>query len=98
MHKFTAPNISACDLWNMTPENFNSWRRNNDYPRIIEFLKSNLTEWMKEQQVDDDELLEFGPAIFLKPSNKIIIYELRDKNGKNSKKIKKTIHLDSKQP
>ncbi|RYA24507.1 hypothetical protein CRU96_02395 [Malaciobacter halophilus] len=94
MKKILSPNITAQDLWNKTPEEFNLWRREHDYPRIINYLKNNFTNfttWMKEEVVTDEDILEFGPAIFLKPVEKIIIYELKN-NEEVTREIRKDQH------
>jgi hypothetical protein len=63
-----APKISAAELWGMTPEVFNAWRKLNDYPRIIAFLKSffpKFSEWMDDQKISDEDLIEHTPSLFL---------------------------------
>ena len=95
MEKINAPIISANELWSKTPEEFNSWRKEHDYPRIINYLKNNLTnfeQWMKEQKVLYDDLSECGPAVFLKPSKEIIIYELKNHDDEIVKEIRKEVY------
>ena len=63
-----APKISSQQLWGMSDIDFNDWRRKNDYPRIILFLKSRLPEfesWMTEQNVTDELLIKHSPSSFL---------------------------------
>lgn len=60
-------------LWQMSDEEFNKWREQNDYPRIISFLKNKLPqfdEWMTDQKISDDLLKKYSPSTFLceKPS------------------------------
>lgn len=95
MQKVLAPSITSKELWDKTPDEFNLWRRENDYPRIINYLKNNLTnftEWMKEQQISDNDFLEFGIAIFIKPEKCIMIYELNDSNENIIHEIRKPKH------
>ena len=37
-----APIIDAKKLWEMNADDFNSWRKINDYPRIVSFFKEKL--------------------------------------------------------
>ena len=40
-------------LWQMSDVDFNNWRNQNDYPRIISFLKNKLPDfesWMEDQK------------------------------------------------
>ncbi|WP_108062257.1 potassium channel family protein [Poseidonibacter lekithochrous] len=95
MEKIKAPKIPSSDLWAKTPEEFNKWRRENDYPRIIEFLKNEIsyfTKWYALFDIKDSELLEFGPSIFLRDDELFYIYELSDDKGITSKEIRKTKH------
>lgn len=94
-NKSMAPNIPAKVLWSLSAEDFNSWRREHDFPRIINFLKKNLTnfeDWMKLQDIQDDDLLKFGPAQFLRPKKRLIIYELKDQNGSHLTEIREKMH------
>jgi len=95
IEEIQAPRITAAQLWAMSPEDFNSWRRKNDYPRIISFLKEYVAcfqEWMLEQKVTDEDLLEFAPAAFLKEVKELIIYELQDKNGDMVREIRDSLY------
>jgi len=79
----------------MTPEEFNSWRREFDYPRIISFLKDHLTcfpDWIQEQNVTDEDLLEFAPAVFLREAKNIKIYELKGNDGVRTREIRPSNH------
>ncbi len=71
IQKVPAPDLGGqgFTLWNMNAEQFNNWRRQNDYPRIVSFFKTNLdqfAEWMNAQQIDDDTLIYLSPSAFLK--------------------------------
>ncbi|MBY7771362.1 hypothetical protein KW411_21170 [Vibrio fluvialis] len=50
-------------------ERFNNWRRENDFPRIIEFLIEalpNFLDWLDSQEgLSKDELIYHGPARFI---------------------------------
>lgn len=89
-YKIKAPQITAQELWEMSPDNFNSWRREFDYPRIIAFFKENLTyfiDWLEEPFVEEQLLIDFGPALFLKENNDIKIYSLKFKDGRYETKV-----------
>lgn len=82
MKKVLAPKITASELWNKTPDEFNLWRKKYDYPRIIKYLKNdltNFTKWMEEEKITDNDFLDFGISIFIKPKQIIMIYKLKDK-------------------
>ncbi len=66
-------------MWKMSKEEFNEWRRVNDYPRIISFLKKKLLsfdEWMIEQSVSDDLLIKYSPATFLRDRPIFYLYNV----------------------
>lgn len=50
-------------------ERFNNWRRENDFPRIVEFLIEalpNFLDWLDSQEgLSKDELIYHGPARFI---------------------------------
>lgn len=60
--------MEANDLWRLPPNQFNEWRRNNDYPIIFEAFESNLphfSEWMKETEITKEMMFEHGLGIFV---------------------------------
>ncbi|WP_035650822.1 potassium channel family protein [Flavobacterium sp. ASV13] len=72
-----APKIDIKTLWEMSAHDFNSWRKIHDYPRIINFFKLRLPkfeEWMKEQSVSDEMLVEFSPSKLMQDIDKVYIY------------------------
>lgn len=76
-----APAISPLTLWNMQPEEFNDWRRKNDYPRIVNCLKNKLDffpEWMEKQGINEKVLLTHQPGIFLGDEDVIYINTIRE--------------------
>lgn len=90
-----APQIDSSQLWNMTAEDFNMWRRKNDYPRIIAFLKNKLPQfedWMSIQKVSDDILIEQSPSKFLKQEKKIFLYDILDKDQQPKRILATTEH------
>ncbi|WP_102386740.1 ion channel [Vibrio cyclitrophicus] len=90
-----APNLGVRELWSMTPEQFNQWRREHDYPRIVEYLKRELadfTDWMVNQEVTDSELIEFAPAIFLKRSNCIYVCDFECKDSEMLREVRYSKH------
>lgn len=72
-----APKIDVKILWEMSAHDFNSWRKVHDYPRIINFFKLRLpkfVEWMKDQSVSDEMLIEFSPSKLMQDIDKVYIY------------------------
>jgi uncharacterized protein YjbI with pentapeptide repeats len=60
------PNESIYELWEMEPEEFNQWRRDNDLPKLLEFFKEALPhfeEWQTVNVIDD--------ATFLAPTGQV---------------------------
>jgi len=44
------------DLWSLTPDEFNQWRKENDLPRLLAFFKGYLpffSEWLDEFGITD---------------------------------------------
>jgi hypothetical protein len=71
-----APIIDPNYLWNLSPDEFNQWRREYDFPRIIKYCKLKLNkfkEWQRYFDISDDDMLLFGPGIFLKPEREWFI-------------------------
>jgi len=78
-----APRIDAKKLWEMNADDFNSWRKIYDYPRIISFFKEKLPffkEWMSNQLVSDDMLIEYSPSKLIQEVDKVYIYNLYRQN------------------
>jgi len=74
-----APKKSPQELWNMNYTDFNNWRDENDYPRIIEYLKKKLPEfidWMADQKVSDELLIKYTPSFFIKEESFIYLYKV----------------------
>ncbi len=47
--------MNATELWQLSPEQFNEWRRENDYPLIWDLLVASLphfSDWMAEQKIE----------------------------------------------
>lgn len=85
-----APEIDAKTLWKLSPDEFNEWRKKNDYPRIIAFLKLKLPsfeEWMQDQNITDDILIEFSPSKLIQEIDKVYIYYLSKQDV-----LKKVVH------
>ena len=74
-----APKVDVKILWEMNADDFNSWRKINDYPRIVSFFKDKLPlfkEWMIDQSVSDDFLIEYTPSKLIQEVDKVYIYNL----------------------
>lgn len=73
---YPAPVMPAEFLWSMTENDFNAWRREHDYPRIVNYLRDFLPEfsrWMNEEGVDDSLLINHSPSSFLSPKPKLYL-------------------------
>ncbi|MGY3869465.1 potassium channel family protein [Aeromonas crassostreae] len=60
--------MNATELWQLSPEQFNEWRRENDYPMIWDFLVASLphfNDWMLEQRIDKGVIFQIGIARFI---------------------------------
>jgi len=82
-----APLIGAKALWAMRPDDFNRWRKENDYPRIISFFKEKLPlfkKWMDDQKISDEILIEYSPSSFLKEKGILYLYTILDKESRKS--------------
>ncbi len=60
--------MNATELWQLSPEQFNEWRRANDYPLIWDLLVASLPhfdDWMTEQKIDKQVIFQIGIARFI---------------------------------
>lgn len=60
--------MNATELWQLSPEQFNEWRRENDYPQLWELLVTSLPhfdDWMADQQIDKNVIFQIGIARFI---------------------------------
>lgn len=60
--------MNATELWQLSPEQFNEWRRENDYPRIWALLVASLPhfdDWMAEQKIEKSVIFQIGIARFI---------------------------------
>ena len=60
--------MNATELWQLSPEQFNEWRRENDYPLIWELLVASLPhfdDWMTEQKIEKSVIFQIGIARFI---------------------------------
>lgn len=90
-NKIYAPKIDPKIFWDMSVSDFNSWRRENDYPRIIDFLKKKLLHfdsWMSDQEVTDSILINYSPSSFLRDQSMLYLYEVLH----DSKEVKEILH------
>jgi hypothetical protein len=66
------PAVDINFLWSLRPEQFNAWRRENDFPRLLEFMKSQwkgFIEWQAETGIPDQAFIHLGPSFFLRWSD-----------------------------
>lgn len=74
----------------MKNDEFLKWRRENDYPRIIHFLKKALPdfeEWMQTQNISDEDLLTHFPSSFLKEYPELYLYIIASDNNQERKTL-----------
>ncbi|MEG0010345.1 MAG: potassium channel family protein [Aeromonas sp.] len=60
--------MNATELWQLSPEQFNEWRRENDYPHIWDLLVVSLPyfgDWMADQKIDKGVIFQIGMARFI---------------------------------
>lgn len=60
--------MNATELWQLSPEQFNEWRRENDYPLIWDLLVASLpyfSDWMAEQKIEKSVIFQIGIARFI---------------------------------
>ena len=60
--------MNATELWQLSPEQFNEWRRENDYPLIWDLLVTSLPhfgDWMAEQKIEKSVIFQIGIARFI---------------------------------
>lgn len=59
---------SPKEFWAMDAQQFNKWRKDNDYPRILDYFKNYLrgfSTWLSEFRITEGDLIEFGITNFL---------------------------------
>ena len=90
-NEIAAPKVDSRQLWKLSVDDFNEWRRTHDFPRIIAALKNELTafeEWMSDQKVSESLMLEFGIVDFLRPNERIFVYDFEKENGEIEREIR----------
>src|SRR6266516_5903580 len=84
-NEIPAPDIDPSQLWSLSPDAFNAWRQQHDFPRVVAYLKtfSGFNRWQAGGGASDAELIEFGPAVFLRPQRKgfVHIQEIEAQTG-----------------
>lgn len=73
--------MNALQLWNLSPDAFNAWRRQNDYPQILSLFKFKLpkfTEWMEAEGITRDLIFEHGIARFVSTEEPVAECKYRD--------------------
>lgn len=102
--------MTTKDLWNLTPSNFNQWRKDNDIPILINFFCSKLPDfeiWKKEFYITNEILLEVDNiGLFFQGKDKKFLYQYENYHGnlnygfidpKNSSSLKNMIRISKKQ-
>lgn len=69
--------LTAKELWQLHPEEFNNWRSENDFPKLVTILHEKLPlfeSWQNEFDITINNLVKHGPARYLKESSIAYIY------------------------
>ncbi len=69
---FEAPRIKQEELWEMPPEQFNKWRDENDFTRILDYFKKRMflfKDWQKEFNITDEDLIDLGISKLISNGN-----------------------------
>lgn len=64
------------EFWEMTADEFNAWRKQEDFPRILDFFRTQLngfTDWQNEYGIDNDYLIEEGISEFFVAEDYFVI-------------------------
>ncbi|EGQ8181291.1 two pore domain potassium channel family protein [Vibrio parahaemolyticus] len=70
--------LNATMLWNLSPEKFNEWRRNHDYPALFKVFENKLphyNEWIESQNLSSDLLFKHGFSRFISSNEPLILCE-----------------------
>lgn len=70
--------MSAEKFWTMEPEQFNSWRKQNDYPRLFEVFRKKLPHfdtWLSNESLNTEIIFDNGFARFLGTNEPLILCE-----------------------
>ena len=82
---YQALNIDKNELWKMSYEEFNKWRIENDFPRILKFFQEKLvgfSKWQKEYDLTDEEIIRIGIVDVIKPNKFVYFTTSFDKDNK----------------
>lgn len=97
--------MNPTELWNLSPTEFNQWRKENDIPNLIKFFNSKLPDfeiWKKEFRITDELLLNVNNiGLFFQGDYKKFLYQYEDDNEthygfvdpKNSISIRRLIKI-----
>ncbi|WP_236191205.1 potassium channel family protein [Pseudomonas pharyngis] len=70
--------MSAEIFWKMEPEQFNSWRKHNDYPRLFKVFREKLPHfdtWLSNEGLNAEIIFDNGFARFLGTDEPLILCE-----------------------
>ncbi|MDD2864718.1 MAG: potassium channel family protein [Methylococcales bacterium] len=87
--------MNAIELWGLSPDDFNEWRRNNDYPVILDLFEQKLPyfiDWMNDQGITRSLIFEHGIARFVSTEEPLLLcnYKSDGKNRLFEKALKKS--------
>lgn len=77
--------MNAIKLWRLSPDEFNEWRRNNDYPVILNLFEKKLPyfiDWMNDQGITRALIFEHGIARFVSTEEPLLLCNYKS-DGKN---------------
>lgn len=69
---YLLPRRNPQEFWDMRADEFNKWRRENDFPRILDFFKKKVggfSVWMKEYDISDDIIISLKIADLISDEN-----------------------------
>jgi hypothetical protein len=68
--------VNAQQLWSLSPEAFNQWRRENDYPVIFSAFEKDLPflkGWMDQESISKELMFEHGIARFIDEEDRLVL-------------------------
>ena len=91
--------MNAAKLWQLSPSEFNEWRKQNDYPRFFQYFSETLPyfeQWLLEEELNSEILFDNGLARCLDSktpltlSQKMQVVAHYDEPQENSNEIENT--------
>lgn len=64
------PNLSSAELWTLTGDNFNEWRKKHDYPKLLKSFNDKIpsfVQWKEKYGITDEQIIECSVTDFVSP-------------------------------